>query len=144
MKVIALALFVSFLTGCSAQSSRPSWSAKEKKNAQHFLTSLKIVSRAHAENNRRGFGIRSESEMNKMRSLYRQALNEAQQVDDAVLDKACATLRIPYRDLFQRGVEMRLGAWETADASASIESSKLLDKWADWYVVHGREIKIRK
>jgi len=74
----------------------------------------------------------------------RLALDEAKLVRDDVLEKAYPGMSKPFRDKFQRSLELQIRNLEHGDAAAEIAGSFLHDEWVDWINVRRREIKISR
>lgn len=118
------------------------WSQSDKKNAEHFIRSLRFIVEASKISNKSGPGLVSKEEFEKILSLYQSALNEANLVKDAVLDKAHSELKVNYRMYFQKGIQLRISAWTNKKQYDEIQGSALLDSWGDWYEKNRNKIKI--
>ena len=50
-------------------------------------------------------------------------------------------MSVPFRQNYQRGLELRLRNLEYGDVQAELEGSRLLDDWVDWVNQRGREAR---
>lgn len=136
-RLALLALIVVSVSSCVQQ-----WTQEEKENAEHFLKSLNLVIEAHTNSNKRGPGIVSTQDFAKNISLHQRAFDEANLVQDDVLDKIHSELKSNYRMYFQKGAELRISAWMNGNNYDEIQGSALMDSWADWYQKNQSNIKI--
>ncbi len=136
-RLVLLALIVVSVLSCVQQ-----WTQEEKENAKHFLNSLSLVIEAHTNSNKEGPGVMSTQDFAKHISLYQRAFDEAKLVRDDILDKIHPELRNNYRMYFQKGAELRIGAWTNGNNYDEIQGSALMDSWGDWYEKNQGNIKI--
>jgi hypothetical protein len=71
-------------------------------------------------------------------------LAEARLVTDDVLEKAMAGLSVPYRQLYQRSLELQIRNLEAGDIDAEIEGSRLHDQWVDWIAPRQKRFRVPK
>jgi hypothetical protein len=136
--IIGLILFV-FLSGCARA---PDWSDDEKKNVNHFYVSDNADREATSLVNSTLNGRVSPATIEHILRLKKTALSHARQLKDTVLDKAHPEMREPYRQLYQRSLELQITSIEQNDAKPGITGSILHDQWIDWFNDHNRKIKI--
>ena len=143
MKAICVLVFLSLVVVGDASCGQ-NWTQEDKENAEHFLKSLNLVIDAHSTSNKGGPGIMSKQDFERILSLYQRALNESTLVRDDVLDKAHPELKNNYRMYFQKGIELRIGAWTNGKTYDELQGSTLMDSWGDWFEKNRRSIKIRR
>jgi len=137
--------FILFNDGFGDSRKAASWTQEEKLNAVYFIRAERAAQEAVKISNRGpAFSILSENEVSEILRLMNIALAEARLVKDPVLEKAYPGMSKPFRELFMRGVELQIRTLSNADASASVESTRRLNDWADWMNAHNDEIKIPK
>jgi hypothetical protein len=136
-RLVVASFLVFLLIGCNQK-----WSQSEKDNAEHFIQSVQLVTQAHAIANKRGLGVMSSEDFDKIVALYKSALREANLVTDGVLAKANPALPNIYRSYFQKGLELRISSWENSKPIDEMQGSALVDSWGDWYAQNHRNIKI--
>jgi hypothetical protein len=123
-----------------------SWSDVEKQNAMHFHLSMN-ASRAATKLTNLGsaYSTIPQSEIVEMQRLMKIALQEAQLVQDVILDKAFPGMSKPFREKYQRSLELKLRAAEEDYLSAvpyEIKGTTLYNEWVDWINAHNSEIQI--
>jgi hypothetical protein len=116
------------------------WTQEELANAQHFVSSTKLDVQATQIINQ-GLGGSGDS-LKDFKNLRKSAFMEALQVRDDVLEKALEGMSIPYRQLFQKGLELELKGINTHDTHAQAEGEALHDQWVQWISTHGSKMKI--
>ncbi len=126
----------------SVASSGQKWTQEEKKNAEYFMKSLRLVIETHSISNKGGPGVISYEEFFKSLSLYHRALRESNLVRDDVLDKIHPELKKNYRLYFRKGIELRINARTNRKTYDEIQGSALMDLWEDWYEKNRSNIKI--
>ncbi len=131
-----------FVIACTAE---PDWTAEEKENALHYLRSSQADLAAVKANNQLGESGPREMPEDAYRYVLTQkkmALEEAKLVRDNVLEKACPGMSVPFRQKYQRSLELQIRNLETGDVQAEIMGSALHDEWVDW--INARRVKIPK
>lgn len=115
-----------------------SWTDEEKANFEHFHASAAARQGAVRISNLGGPGIVDEAGLSEIRELNCNALEQARLVRDDVLEKALAGMSGPFRQKYQRGLELVLRNLEVGDIQAELEGSRLLNEWVDWMNAHRR------
>ena len=130
---VALALLVFSVDIAAGWFGKDSgWSADDKRNFCHFLNSQQAYGKATQIQNA-AEKYATEQEVAKMLSYWRDALREASQVSDAVLDKVNPGLSEKYRSMYQRGLEYKIAAFEQQKMSFAITGSKMISDYIDWF-----------
>lgn len=68
-----------------------------------------------------------------MIDYYRQALNEARQVDIENLNRDYAGFGDHYQDDFIKGAELFVDGFESSNPEKFLEGQILLDRWGTWF-----------
>jgi hypothetical protein len=76
--------------------------------------------------------------------LWKTALEEAKLVRDDVLEKALAGLSKPFREKYQRSLELRIQGIEQRDDEIELAGSRLHNEWVVWINAHRAEVMIPK
>ena len=127
----------------------PSWSDEEKQNATHFVLSLDASrSATNLLNLGPAYSSIPPATIAEVLRLRKFALEEAKLVRDKVLEKALSGMSRPFRDKYQRSLELEIQAFESQDETtanaASIKGSMLHDEWVDWINEHNSKVRIPK
>ena len=115
-----------------ACGGNPTWTEEEIANSEHYHASAAAYQRTVRISNQGGPGVMSTAEVNQIRELLRTALQEARLVRDDVLEKALRGMSLPFRQKYQRGLELQLRNMEGGSATAEVAGSALIDEWIDW------------
>lgn len=78
--------------------------------------------------------------MDRILNYYEEALIYANKVDLNKLSNIYRGLGEHFENEFIRGISLKLEANKNADITKSIEGSKLLNKWDNWYIDNMEEI----
>lgn len=136
------------LMASAACSNEIDWTEEEIENAAHFLRAIETNRKATQIVNSDKFGrIVPQGEIDKLRSLQKQALREARKVRDEVLDKAHPQLRKHFRQEFEKGMELLVRSLEEPPVlpeavNDAILGDQLLERWARWLNENRTDIKI--
>jgi hypothetical protein len=120
-----------------------SWTEEEKKNATHFMNSLKAYNNANAKINEGNGGLITPNDSDQIVGYFEEALAEARLVQDSVLDKAHPQLKINFRDKFQKSAELMVEFFKTNEFNLQVRSSQLYDSWGYWLGASRSQIKIK-
>lgn len=143
MLIIGIFL-LSTLVGCGKAGSA-SWSENDRRNAQHMVASFD-ASQAVTEIINQGspFSSIPLATTKELHRLYLVALDEARKVNDQVLEKVLPGLSKPFREKYQKSIELQLRAIEQGDIAAEFTGSQLHDEWVDWINPRTQDMKIPK
>lgn len=126
----AVLAIVLLLAACSQGVD---WSSREKENAAHILTSLRLTSNAAAIAN----SIQSEHDLDRRNAELLQVLRAAHwnavQVDDSVLDKLHPQMYARFRMSYQRSLASMLRAYERGDLEGARNAADGIVDFMDWY-----------
>ncbi len=91
--------------------SQPTWASEQKENAKHILAAWEASQEAtRLSNQGPAYSVMRQSTVKLMLQHYRTALLHALMVRDDVLEKAYPGLRKPFREKFQRSLQLRIRA----------------------------------
>jgi len=134
-------LIVTIVAGACREGD--SWSSGEKQNYSHYISSSKAsIAAVKLSNQSQAFRELSPEVVAEMLRLMKVALQEARLVADSVLEKAFVGLSTPYRQLYQRSLELQIMNLESGDLAAAIKGSRLHDEWVDWIVPRQQQIRV--
>lgn len=145
-------IFEHFLRGEGRQQSAnnrdlfKNWSSEDRANSRHFILSIQSdLESIRLSNERKSPQLTSDA-LREMIQLKKTALSEAQTVNDSVLDKIHPDLRQNFRDLYQKGIELRFMNLEQSGGNKLAESQGLLlhNKWSDWFNDNRDRINVPK
>lgn len=141
VKTVLIAL-LSLSLFCISCSTNETWTEEEKQNFRHYINSAEAdILVAQLINQAQPFSSMSKETAVEILRLRRYALEQAKLVSNDVLEKALSGLSQPYRELYQRSLELQIKNFAVGDVSAEIEGSRLHDQWVDW--INPRQPKIR-
>ena len=139
--IFVVLVFSVLLIGCGNLGSK--WTSEEKENIEHYLKSGEAARKAvHISNSGEPYKAVPKSEMEEINRLRDIALKEAILVRDDVLEKAHLDLPSKFRNLYQKGLEIKIENVKTGDFEKEVQASKLHDKWVDWINANSKKIKI--
>jgi hypothetical protein len=128
-----------------APTKKPHWSDEEKQNATHyFLSTESAKSATMLGNNGPASSLVTPTTFKEMLRLRKFAVQEALLVRDDVLEKAYAGMSKPFREKYQRGLQLQIRAVEQNEPSSEFTGSNLHDEWVDWFNAHRSEIRFPK
>ena len=119
-------------TALFACADRVEWSADDLENASHFFAAAEadIVATRVSTSNRAG--PMTEADRKQILAHKRQALEQARAVRDEILEKALTGLSGPFREKFQRSLELQIANLQSGDLDAELEGSRLHDEWVEF------------
>lgn len=122
------------------------WSPEDHANSRHFILSIQSDLESIRLSNERKSPQLTPDALREMIQLKKTALREAQTVNDSVLDKMHPDLRQNFRDLYQKGLELRLMNLEQSGGNKLAESQGLIlhNKWSDWFNDNRDRINVPK
>lgn len=134
MRLWTIRPYVGLILMLVACGGNPAWTEEEIANFEHFHASQAAYQQTVRISNQRGPGVMSAAEVNQRRELLRTALQEARLVKDDVMEKGLQRMSLPFRQKYQRGLELQLRNMELerGSAMAEVEGSALIDEWIDW------------
>ncbi len=109
------------------------WSAEDRSNATSLFLSISIYQKALKESNDPAFIENISSSLPRALTQLKTALNESITVRDDVLERILPGMSKPWRDLYQKGLELQIQGWETNDKSMIYRSNTLINDWGQWY-----------
>jgi len=127
-----------------AYRSLTGWKGSARESAEskhHFMRSGELFAEAHALVDRGGAEA-TDADRAKYLRLLREALAEAEQVEDEALDRVHPGIRWEYRERFQKGLEMMIegvsgdGRWEQV-----AEGFFLVKSWGEWMGAHAEQLR---
>lgn len=143
-KVLIWAVVPFHLAACD-NGGASSWSREEKSNAVHFIRAEQAARDAvRISNQGPAFSGLTEADVAEILRLSQTALAEGRKVRDSVLEKAYPGMSGPFRELFMPSQELQIQSLKNSDASASLKSLVLYNRWIDWRNFRVEEIKIPK
>lgn len=111
-------------------------------DVKHFSNSMDLANKATGVSNAGGaFEQISEDDIEQMIEYYKQALEEAQQVDVAKLNRDYTNFGDHYRDEFMKGMELFVEGLGQSDQEMSLNGQVLLDRWGTWFSDNIDEIR---
>ena len=123
-----------------SQSSK--WTVAEKKQLQHFRTSMDLRSQAvgiiNSHTSKPGVITVPKGDVDLVVSLYRKSLQESQLVSDGVLRKLHEDLPDQYHTRYQPSLRLCAEAMEDGDNRKQLESQRLADEFGEFYLKHVR------
>ena len=132
MRLLTIRSYVGLILMLVACGGTPAWTEEEIANFEHFHASQAAYQRAVRISNQGGPGVMSAAEVNQRRELLRTALQEPRLVKDDVMEKGLQGMSLPFRQKYQRGLELQLRNMERGSVMAEVEGSTLIDEWIDW------------
>jgi hypothetical protein len=124
--------------------SHPPWTASEVENAKHFVRSMELDAEgSKVSAGKNPFDLDERMKLDFMRSKV-EALAEAQQVDNAVLEKALPGLSAAYRAKFEGGLDRQVRGLMNDDEAAYGVGTVLHNDWVDWRAANDDKIFIPK
>ncbi len=125
--------------------AKASWTDQQRENARHIVKSFDARQAAtKLANQGPPYSSVPPAETQERQRLYHVALDEARQVTDEVLEKVLPGLGKPFREKYQRSIELQLQAIDQANVAAEIAGSQLHDEWVDWINPRLRQLRIPK
>lgn len=125
--------------------SSSSWTNDDKKNFCHFYLSQEAGNYAESiVDSGSTFSLIPKEEMKRVSEYWQLALQEAQLVQDNVLDKVDAAMKQRYRNEYQRSFELKLDSMQTQNNLLMIQSSELHNKFIYWINDTKSRLKIPK
>lgn len=109
---------------------------------KHFSNSIDFANQATRISNADGaFEQVEEEDIKEMVGYYRQALEEARQVDIVKLNSDYAGFGDHYRNEFIKGTELFVEGFERSDPDKFLQGQVLLDRWGAWFSNNIDEIR---
>ncbi len=103
-------------------------------NVEHFSNSIDLANQATMIFNSGGaFKQMADKDIKVTVNYYKQALDEARQVDIETLNNDYAGFGDHYRDEFIRGAGLFIEGYEQSDADKFLQGQVLLDQWGSWF-----------
>lgn len=143
--------FAALIVGCGTPDSDDSdeWSEAARANSAHIWNAVRAAQQAlgtEQELSSGPTGTWTETEVEKIKQPYREALHQARLVHDSVLRKISPEFRRRFREEFQRGLQLQLNALDETEQKTAIRMSmegvRLLNSWGRWYEENRREWQI--
>lgn len=146
MQAVLLGLLVFLgLRSCGGSDQTNEWSQAEKENAAHFIYSSSAnIEAISIINEGPAFEKVTEDEIQEILRLQRRALAEARKIRDPVLEKIHEGMAEPFRNKYQRSLELTIKNLEEDNKLMFDKAGQLHDEWIDWYREHYEDIKIPK
>jgi len=112
------------------------------KDVERLSNSIDLANQATIIANKAGAsGKTTEDDIRAMVNYYKQALEEAHQVDIEKLNRDYAGFGDHYRDEFIRGIELFIEGFEQSDPEKFLAGQILLNRWEVWFYNNIDEIR---
>lgn len=141
MRLWTIRSYVGSILMLVACGGTPAWTEEEIANFEHFHASMAASQQAVRISNQGGPGVMSAAEVNQRRESLRTALQEARLVKDDVMEKGLQGMSLPFRQKYQRGLELQLRSMELGSAMAAVEGSDLTNEWINWINLRSSEAR---
>ncbi len=146
-QVVRIGFYVSIvgLVLLISACSRPeAWTPEERSNAEFVLIAFREAAEANRIGNAgRGITI-PDTEIIAIKAHLRAAIEAGDRVSEPVLAKINPGLQARWRGQFIEGMRQRLKNLEnqSGDLQAEWLGSAMLDRFADWYALNRKKLKI--